>query len=87
MFNAKKLTGLAIATAAAGLFAAMPAMAAGQGTDDKVKCEGANGCKGQGACKTAKNDCAGKNDCKGKGWVSVSAKDCKDKGGKEAKKK
>jgi hypothetical protein len=49
----------------------------------KVKCMGANGCKGQGACKTARNDCKGQNSCKGKGFIPTSStKECSDKGGK-----
>jgi hypothetical protein len=85
MFNAKKLTGLALATAAAGMFATVgisTATAAKHAMDEKVKCEGVNACKGQGACQTAKNQCSGKNACKGQGWSEVSAKECKDKGGK-----
>ena len=90
MLNAKKLTGLALATAAAGIFATVgmsTASAAKHMADDKVKCEGVNGCKGQSAGQTAKNDCAGKNACKGQGWTSMSGKECKDKGGKVAAKK
>ena len=30
-------------------------------------CRGLNSCKGQGACKTAKNECKGKNACAGQG--------------------
>ncbi len=47
-----------------------------------MKCQGANSCKGMGACSSAGHGCAGKNDCKGKGWIHVgSEKECKDKGG------
>lgn len=47
------------------------------------KCVGANTCKGQSSCATAKSECAGRNDCKGKGWINkVSKADCAKKGGK-----
>jgi hypothetical protein len=49
----------------------------------KVKCVGANDCKGHGACKSAQNDCKGQNSCKGKGFIHTSSsKECSDKGGK-----
>ena len=85
MLTAKKLTGLALATAAAGLFAAAgisTASAAKHMADEKVKCEGINSCKGTSECATAKSSCKGQNSCKGMGWTSASAKECKDKGGK-----
>jgi hypothetical protein len=37
-------------------------------------CNGTNGCKGRGACKTEKHDCAGKNACKGESKCAVSDK-------------
>lgn len=83
MISAKKLTGLALATAAAGLFAAAgmaPAFAAKH--EGSVHCLGANACKGKTDCATASNACKGQNACKGKGWTAMSAKECKDKGGK-----
>jgi len=82
MFNAKKLSGIALATAAAGLFAAAAVSPSFAGSD-KVRCYGVNGCKGKGACKTAENACKGQNACKGKGVTPMSAKDCKAKGGKD----
>jgi hypothetical protein len=44
----------------------------GAATADTVKgrCFGVNGCKGQGACKSAHNDC-GQNACKDQGWFSM----------------
>jgi len=57
------------------------AKAAKDKTEQKVKCEGINACKGQGSCASARNDCAGKNGCKGQGWVLATAKECKAKGG------
>ncbi len=71
----KKLAGIALATAAAGMFAMTAAdPAAAQGAN--VKCEGVNGCKGQGGCKSAGNECKGKNGCKGKGFTEMSKADC-----------
>ncbi|MGQ0509635.1 MAG: BufA2 family periplasmic bufferin-type metallophore [Betaproteobacteria bacterium] len=71
----KKMTGLALATAAAGMFAVMAAgPAAAQAA--KVKCVGVNGCKGQGGCKGASNSCKGLNGCKGQGFVEMSEADC-----------
>ena len=68
---------LIIASAAAALFIAGGAgVGAAEGHDAKIKCEGANACKGQGACKTASNDCSGHNECKGKGFLKLSQADC-----------
>ncbi len=54
-----------------------------QAQASKVKCVGANDCKGHSACKSAQNDCKGKNACKGKGFVVTSTEDeCTGKGGK-----
>ena len=70
-----KLTGLALATAAAGMFAITTALpVAAQGAN--VKCEGVNACKGQGGCKTAGSSCKGQNSCKGKGWVEMTQAEC-----------
>ena len=83
MMTAKKLTGLALATAAAGLFAtAGIAPAVADKHEGKVHCMGVNACKGKTDCATASNACKGHNACKGKGWLSMSAKECKEKGGK-----
>ena len=79
MSTAKKLSGLALATAAAGLFLAVGAMSPAMGaahTEGKVKCEGVNACKGQSECKTANSNCKGLNGCKGQGFQSLSQKDC-----------
>ena len=82
-----KLTGFALATAAAGMFALVPAHAASHAgaAGDKVKCEGVNACKGKSECKSASNDCKGKNACKGKGFTEMSKADC-DKAKMEMKK-
>ena len=76
--------GVLIASAAAGLF--LSGAVAAQAADDKaggdkVKCLGANACKGQGTCASAHNECKGQNACKGKGMNEMSAADCKAKGG------
>jgi hypothetical protein len=80
----KKLSGAAIATAAAGLFmagAVTTTATAGESAEAKVHCFGVNGCKGQTACATATNACNGLNSCKGKGWLPMTAQECSDKGG------
>jgi hypothetical protein len=85
--------GTILATAAALMFMANVALAqeggsaASGGTTSaqpaKVKCMGANDCKGKSACISAHNDCKGENACKGKGFIELSsAQECKDKGGK-----
>lgn len=87
MIHAKKLSGIALATAAAGLFATAsvsPAYAAKE--EGKVHCLGVNACKGKSDCATASNACKGQNSCKGKGMLILSAEECKKKGGTIAKK-
>ena len=39
-------------------------------------CNGANACKGKGACKTASNTCKGQNACKGKGFLEMTKAEC-----------
>lgn len=65
------------------------------GEGGKYECQGANACKGKGACGGAGHSCAGKNECKGKGWAETKDKaDCdammakmkEGKGKKKAKK-
>ncbi len=78
-----KTSGIALATAAATIFAmgaisTTPVYAAGEA----VHCVGANACKGKSECKSAKNDCKGMNACKGQGWVTkANEKECKAAGG------
>ena len=76
MTSVKKLSSLALATAAAVMFSTAPMTAANAADGAKVKCEGVNACKGTGACKTAANDCAGKNACKGHGFLSLTQAEC-----------
>jgi hypothetical protein len=75
MSKAKKITGLALAAAAASLFATAPVNTA-VADEAKVKCEGVNSCKGTSACKTATNACAGQNSCKGHGFLMMTQKEC-----------
>lgn len=79
--ESKTIRGMAIAASAAVLFAsgcAGPGKgAAGESTEAKVACNGANACKGLSECHTANNQCAGENACKGKGFISLSPDDCK----------
>jgi hypothetical protein len=72
----RRIPALALATAAAFVFSAAPLTAANGADEAKVKCEGVNSCKGQGACATASNSCAGKNACKGQGYVEMSKAEC-----------
>jgi uncharacterized membrane protein len=81
MSNRSRLTGVAIAATAATLFVAGCANMGGGGqTADsgsvKVKCYGANACKGQAECKTGMNNCKGQNACKGQGFMNLSEKAC-----------
>jgi hypothetical protein len=75
MTNGKKLSGLALATAAAMVFTTAP-LTAGAADEAKVKCEGVNSCKGTSACAGANNSCAGKNSCKGQGYLEMTKADC-----------
>jgi len=82
MNRTSRLTGMAIAAAAATLFVAGCASQTA-GTESsadagtvKVKCYGANACKGQAECKTAMNSCKGQNACKGQGFLSMTDKEC-----------
>jgi hypothetical protein len=79
-------SGLAIAAAAAALFALGTAPVAQAAEDGTVKCSGVNSCKGTSECKTAKSECKGQNSCKGQGWVSKkTADECTKAGGKVVK--
>ena len=81
----KKLSGTALAIAAAGLFVGQTVLPAAAADDAKIHCGGVNACKGKSDCKTAKSECKGQNACKGQGYKAMSAKDCKAKGGTEMK--
>jgi hypothetical protein len=77
-------SGVAIASAAAALFAlgasiSAPVQAA---EDGGVKCAGINTCKGSSDCATASSQCKGQNACKGQGWNSKKSEaECKAAGG------
>lgn len=75
MTIATKVSGAAIATAAAMLFGTL-AVGVASAEDAKVQCQGVNGCKGQSACKTADHGCKGQNSCKGQGFLELTQKDC-----------
>ena len=84
---APKMTGIALAMAAAGLMAscagnqpASSTMASAE-TTDLVHCYGVNKCKGQNDCKSANNACAGQAACKGNGFVAMPSKSCANVGG------
>ena len=75
------IKGAMVAATVAGLFAtAIPTIASAK-KGGTVACNGANECKGKGACKSTTNGCKGKNECKGKGIMKLSEKDCTAKGG------
>jgi hypothetical protein len=74
----RRIVGAAIAAAASALFVSgTPSFAADDGSV-KVRCYGANACKGQAECKTSMNACKGQNACKGKGYVTMTEKACLD---------
>ncbi len=77
MKTVKKLSGVALAAAAATLFAAGCAtQGTGFAATGKVECTGVNGCKGLSDCKTANNACKGKNNCKGEGFLYMTPAEC-----------
>ena len=80
-----KMTTIAMAAAAAALFAVAPITAVQAGSDAKVHCFGVNKCKGHNDCKTASNACKGHASCKGHGFVSMSKHACDEIGGKVKK--
>ena len=86
MRTAKKLQGMALAAAAAAMFAGAPM--AVMADNAPGKCIGANSCKGTSACATASNACKGMNACKGHGFLEMTKEECDKAGGEfEAVKK
>ncbi len=89
MKNRSQAKGVALATMAAGLFAALPLTAVAHSDADEGhahsgtngKCIGGNACNGQSACKTASSQCAGQNACQGEGFSITTAEDCDERGG------
>ena len=75
----KTNSSLALAAAAAAMFALAPITASAD--EDAVKCVGANDCKGLSACKTATSECNGLNGCKGQGFVLITEAACTEAGG------
>jgi len=83
MNQVKKLSGVALASAAAALILSgvtATAVSAGEKVAE-VKCSGINSCKGTSACATATSACQGQNSCKAQGWIKATAADCTTKGG------
>ena len=72
----KSHSGAAVAAAAAMLFATTLTGTAQAAEAGKVHCAGVNSCKGQSACKSAKNECKGMNSCKGQGFLELSKDEC-----------
>lgn len=79
--RASKTTNIAMAVAAASLFAFAP-MSVTHADEANVKCFGVNKCKGHNDCKTANNACKGHGNCKGQSFVLMSADACDKVGGK-----
>ncbi|HTE41063.1 MAG TPA: hypothetical protein VK629_09540 [Steroidobacteraceae bacterium] len=75
MQKSTKFSGIAMAAAAALMFSAAP-LTASAADAAKVKCDGANSCKGKSACHTATSGCQGQNSCKGKGYLLLSKTEC-----------
>jgi len=71
----KKFSSIALATTAALMFTTAPLMNA-HADEAKVKCEGVNACKGQGACAGKANSCSGKNECKNKSFSMLPKAEC-----------
>ena len=80
MNTAKKISGVALAAAAATMFAVAPMSSAVAG-EKAGKCFNVNSCKGTSACATATTSCAGQNSCAGQGWVKRTKSECEDAGG------
>ena len=78
MSTTTKLSGVAIAVAAASLFALAPVSSAVAAEEGTVHCYGVNACKGKGACATADNACGGQNACKGKGFIEATKEQCEE---------
>lgn len=84
MSKVKTLSGIALATSAAALFASSAVMGAEAGasaSEALVHCHGVNACRERGNCRSAESKCKGQNACKGHGWVPVTAQICEQLGG------
>jgi hypothetical protein len=78
----KRVSGAALAVAAAGLFLGGAAATVSAAGTAQIHCVGVNACKGQSDCKTANSSCKGHNECKGQGFVAMTEKECTAVGGK-----
>jgi len=83
-----KMTGIALAVAAAGILGGCATDNTTAGTSsqaaattDLVHCYGVNTCKGHNDCGGTGNSCAGQGSCKGTGFVGIPSKACADLGG------
>ena len=83
--RAIKTTNIAMAVAAATMFAFAPISSTMAASDANVHCYGVNKCKGHNDCKSASNACKGMASCKGQGFVAMSEAACDHVGGKVGK--
>lgn len=82
MTSVRKVTGTAMAAAAAALLIAGTVGVSVSAQAAAVHCGGVNSCKGTSSCKSANNACKGMNACKGQGWTEkASAEECTAAGG------
>jgi hypothetical protein len=77
----QKLSRIALAVAAARLFAVAGCASEPATQTAKGHCSGVNACKGTSACKTAKNACKCQNACKAQGFMVMTQAECKAAGG------
>ena len=78
MTNTKTLTGVAIAAAAAGLFAmgCWSLILADDKWEKGPLAKVVSSCKGKSDCKGTKNSCKGQNSCKGEGFKEMTKEQC-----------
>lgn len=76
MSAVKKMTGIALAAAAASMFMTVGVATTAVAAEAAIHCEGVNSCKGKSDCKTANNACKGMNACKGHGFLTMSQSEC-----------
>lgn len=74
--------GIALAVAAAGLFACAPAARAPERAEAVVDCMGVNACRGQSDGKLPSHGCSFANACRGEGFLRMSRAECEQRGGK-----
>jgi uncharacterized membrane protein len=87
MMTRRKFTTIALASAAAAMFATAPVSTVNAAENAQVKCFGVNQCAGQNDCKTANNACKGHGSCKGQGFLNMSKEQCDKMGGSVGKPK